>query len=186
MKTAMKWKCHPFSALTLFLELLTWAWYRIQGDPRSSPACSYDLRSGLVLRGEGAQVWGLQDHKKHKNCRNVSSLAFLLEFRLTGVARACAERGGLMGWPHRNLLLREKREIQTPVRDNTPLRNCLICVGHTWTAAENIRLLRTVESVGFVCLFFSSSMSLISIQIGTRPFLDSAGVRGEVLLLFVR
>lgn len=74
-----------------------------------------------------------------------------------------------------NDLLREKGEIQTPVGDDTRLRNRLISVGHTHTEAETIWVLR---KVGFV-----SPISLVSTQIGTRPLLDSAVLRGEVLLL---
>lgn len=102
------------------------------------------LRSRLVLRGEGAQARGLQGHRKLKNCRNVSPLAFVLELQLIWVARACTERAGLMKWPDRNPLLRDKGEVQRPVRDDTRLKNCLICVGHTCTAAETTWFLRKV------------------------------------------
>lgn len=182
MKTAIKWKCHPFSALALFLELLTWAWCRSQGDPHSSPACSHDLKSRLVHRGEGAQVWGLQDHKKHKNCRNVSSLAFILELRLIAVARACAERAGLVGWPHRNLLLRE-RDTDTCKRWHS-VKELFGVPGPYLNRSREHKIFEDSGKCWF-CLFFSFPMSLISIQIGTRPFLDSAVLRGEVLLLFV-
>ena len=135
------------------------------------------LRSRLMLGGEGVQARGLQGHRKLKNCRNVSSLAFILELQLIWVASACTETAGPMKQPDRNPLLREKAGIQTPVRDDTRLRNRLICVGQL--------VLQQRPSHFWGKLFFLPPPSLISIQIGTRPLLDSAVLRGEVLLLLV-